>query len=111
MLLTEATAGCPAQIVRTYPADGATHRPGERIGADLDLTMGAGADLASLRLAVDSTDVTSRATVTASRDWPPSRVSISHGEAIAPGQHRVEMRFRTSDGRTLSCAWSFVSRP
>jgi hypothetical protein len=57
-------------------------------------------------------DVTARATIVASRDGPPSRVSISHGEARpTQGPHRVEVRWRARDGRALSCSWTFVSRP
>jgi hypothetical protein len=102
----------PFQVVKVFPPEGSTPAQVEAIGAELDFTKGEGADPASLQLFVDGADVTPQSTITLTRDWPPSFVSISFTPTgLQPGAHRAEVRFRTEEGSTLPYAWTFAIKP
>jgi hypothetical protein len=90
LALALATAATPpAQVLRVFPADGATVRGATPIGAELDFTRGNPGDPASLQLLVDGVDVTRDARITQTRDWPPSFVSVAVApRALPPGTHR-----------------------
>lgn len=111
LLLVAAVGPRPPVVAKVFPPEGSTSSQVPAVGAELDFTRADGADPASLRLLVDDVDVTSRATLTTTRDWPPSFVSISYAPiGLRPGSHRVEVRFRT-DGGTVRYAWTFTVRP
>lgn len=102
----------PPWVLRELPPTGSTPAHVAAIGAELDLTKAEGADPASLQLTVDGVDVTLRSTITMTRDWPPSFVSIVYTPTqLQPGAHRAEARLRTKDDRTLSYAWTFAISP
>jgi hypothetical protein len=110
LLLMASTAAAP-QVLKVFPAEGSALAELGPVGAELDFTRGESADPASLRLYVDGEDVTARARVTMTRDWPPSFVSIAFTPpALTPGTHRAEVRFRTAAGQTVARAWSFSVR-
>lgn len=111
--LLVALVGCrPLWVVKEFPPDGSTLAQVGAIGVELDLTKADYADLTSLQLIVDGTDVTSQSTITMTRDWPPSFVYISYTPIrLHSGVHRVEVRGRSRDGRTLSHAWNFAISP
>jgi hypothetical protein len=110
-LLAAAMGSTPPQVTKVLPPEGSASARIEAIGAELDLTKGAGGDPGTLTLLVDGEDVTARARITMTRDWPPSFVSITVTPAgLTSGSHRAAVRFRTSDGKTISYGWSFVAK-
>ena len=107
--LVGGTGAASSQVTRVFPADGSTAPAGAAVGAELNFAAGPAVDVKSLRLLLDGQDVTSRATTTMTRDWPPSHVSISYAPgALKPGPHRAEIRFRPERGPDVVYRWQFA---
>lgn len=101
----------PPAVVTVFPPEGATVTQVTAIGADLEFTRGEPVDPASLRLLVDGVDVTPRATVTMTRDWPPSAATITYAPGgLAPGPHHAALQLQKRAGGTVSHTWSFTVR-
>jgi hypothetical protein len=102
----------PPWVVQELPPAGSTPAQVAVIGAELDLTKVPEVDPASLKLMLDGVDVTHKAKITLTRDWPPSFASITYTpRRLKPGAHAVEVRVRTRDGRTHSHTWTFAVPP
>ena len=97
------------QLLQVFPPAGATSVQVKVIGAELNFTKGETADPTSLQLFVDGEDVTSQSTITQTRDWPPSFVSISHiPTQLQAGLHHAEIRFKSDKNVIFTYRWSFI---
>jgi hypothetical protein len=102
----------PGAVIRVFPAEGSVVAVVEVVRAELDFTRAAGADPSSLRLVLDGEDVTARASIAGTRDWPPSALEISYRPArLEAGPHRAELSFSVPGGETTRYAWSFSAKP
>lgn len=104
--------GLPAEIYATRPRDGEEGCPRTPIGVDIRLTealrKGSVFDISQITLTVDGVDVTQKAEVSGTRDFPQSQASLSFTPStpLPLGQHKAALIYSTTSGR-LNYAWTF----
>ena len=112
LLLITLAGSRPPWVLQELPPAGSTSTHVATIKAELDLTRGEKLIPAAIQLIVDGMDVTPQATITMTRDWPPSFVSITYTPStLQPGTHRAEIHIRTEDDTTRHYTWTFVLTP
>jgi hypothetical protein len=114
--LQSAPPSRPAEITKVYPdEDAIVDGPTPEVGADLVLNAamrkGGEFDSSTVALTLDDRDVTARALVRGTMDYPQSRVTMIYtpDEPLAEGRHEAALTLPAEKGRT-TYRWSFNVR-